>query len=361
MKKILATALLLPLALLAQKQLPLNDNTAAPHIGVYRWGQAGCIAGKYDAYAAWLNRTGVWAEDFMPTERWNQITGEHWQLGTFGPWVAKDPSHRRYILSVPLLPGPWDRSGPKQGPGQEPVSHALGAKGEYNKYFEQLAQNLVKYNLTNTILRLGWEFNGGWYAWRVENAEQAKHFAEYFRQIVTTMRAVPGQDFKFCWNPNVMWMGWDINLAYPGNDYVDYIGLDIYDQSWIKNTYPLPAGIGEREILERQKRAWNDDLNNASWGLQFWVKFAQGKKKPLALPEWGVFNRHDKHSGGDNPFFIEEMFKFIHNPAHNVAWHAYFDVNAGDGDHQLVPEPNRETRFPKSAAKFRELFALPEK
>jgi hypothetical protein len=345
----------------AAKLLPLNDNTAAPYTAVYRWGQRGCIEGRYDAYAQWLNRKGVWAEDFMPNEGWDKIMGEEWQFGTWGPWVQKDPKHRRYILSVPLLPGPWDRSGPRQGPGQEPVSLKLGAEGKYNTYFETLAKNLVKYKLGNTILRLGWEFNGGWYTWRVDNAEEAKFFAEYFRQIVTTMRAVPGtQDLKFCWNPNVMWMGYDIELAYPGDEFVDDIGIDIYDQSWIKNTYPIPSCASESEIMSRQKRAWNEGLNNKNWGLQFWAKFAKRHKKPLSIPEWGVFIREDGHGGGDNPFFIEEMYKFIHNPDNNVIYHCYFDVHAGDGDHQLVPEPNRTTQFPKSAEKFHELFVLPK-
>ena len=364
--KFLLLAALFPCALFAQnanvKLLPLNDNTAAPYTGVYRWGQSGCVAGHHESYAQWLNRTGVWAVDFMPTEGWDKIVGEQWQLGTFGPWVDKDPAHRRYVLSVPLLPGSWDRSGPKQGPGREPVSLERGTKGEYNQYFEQLAKNLVRHNLTNTILRLGWEFNGGWYTWRVDNAEQAKHFAGYFREIVTTMRGVPGHDLKFCWNPNVMWTGYDMELAWPGDAYVDYVGVDIYDQSWVKNTYPIPADATDKERLERHKRAWNEAVNNDSWGLQYWVKFAKRHKKPLCLPEWGVFIREDKHGGGDNPFFIGEMHKFIHNPANNVAWHAYFDVHAGDGDHQLVPDPKgKPTQFPESAEKFRALFSLPAK
>ena len=370
--KHLLLAALLPLACLVQnaeaaKLLPLNDNTAAPYKGVYRWGQGGCIAGHYNTYATWVNRTGVWAVDFMPTEGWDKIRGEQWQLGTWGPWVAKDPAHRRFILSVPLLPGPWDGSGPRQGPDKNvPVSLELGAKGAYNEHFKILGENLVRYNLTNTILRLGWEFNGGWYTWRADSADKAPHFANYFKQIVTTMRAVPGGDFKFVWNPNIQsWWPYEPERAWPGDDYVDYIGLDIYDQSWIPNTYPLPEKASAKEILERQKRAWNDDLNNEKrYGLSYWPKFAKRHgNKPLCLPEWGSCLREDGHGGGDNPFFIEEMHAFIHTPANNVLFECYFDVTAGDGDHQLVPDPKgqRETKFPKSAAKYLELFALPLK
>ena len=79
---------------------------------------------------------------------------------------------------------------------------ALGATGAYNQYFATLGKNLVSDNEANTILRLGWEFNGNWFTWSVDNATDATNFVAYWRQIVTTMRAVPGQKFKFIWNPN---------------------------------------------------------------------------------------------------------------------------------------------------------------
>ena len=74
---------------------------------------------------------------------------------------------RRLILSVPLLPGPWDLTGPKEGPrAKQPVSLKAGAHGDYNAHFKALAENLVRYGLGDSVVRLGWEFNGGWYAWR---------------------------------------------------------------------------------------------------------------------------------------------------------------------------------------------------
>ena len=55
------------------------------------------------------------------------------------------------------------------------------------------------------------------------------------------------------------------------------------------------------------------------------------------------------------------MRAFISDPANNVAWHCYFDVNAPDGHHQLSPgvgerRENVTVEFPKAAARFRELF-----
>ena len=71
-------------------------------------------------------------------------------------------------------------------------------------------------------------------------------------------------------------------------------------------------------------------------GLAFWTKFAKAHKKPLAIPEWGLNRRSDGHGGGDNPYFIERMHAFITDPANNVLFHCYFDVNVADENHRHV-------------------------
>jgi len=349
--------------------MPLNDNTAPPFKAVYRWGQGGCVSGKYDAYGPWLNRTNIWAEDFLPTNAWDQVEGQQWDLGTWQWWIKKNPG-RHLILTPPMLAGGWDGKGPSTGPAAHvPVSLEEGAKGTYNIYYQHLAKNLVKYGLVDvTFLRIGHEFNGSWYSWRVSNAKQAEAYAAYFKQIVTTMRAVPGaENLKFVWNPAMMpWWPYDPEKAWPGDDVVDYIGVDVYDQSWSPNNYPIPAGASDADKLARRKRVWDNETNSEqAKGLPYWVKFAaKHGNKPLCIPEWGACIRQDKHGGGDSAFFIEQMYKFIYKPANNVYFECYFDVSAGDGDHRLVPEtdknkPPQETKLPEAAAKYKELFSLP--
>ncbi|MDQ3814538.1 MAG: beta-mannanase [Armatimonadota bacterium] len=336
--------------------------TGAPYIAAYRWGAANKNGGAKanEAFATWLNRPVVWAEDFEPIERWdNNIEGGSWQLGEWSAWKKAVPG-RRLILSVPLLPGGWDRSGPKSGEGAgQKVSLEAGAKGEYNEHFKDLAQNLVQYNLADSILRLGWEFNGGWYTWRA--SDNPKAWAEYWQQIVKAMRAVPGAEkLKFCWNPALGWLQFPADQAWPGDEYVDFVGLDVYDDSWQSNTYPWPADATPEDIEARRHKVWNDVLLNGQHGLMVYKNFAAKHNKPFSIPEWGVSKRQDTHGGLDNPYFIEQMHKFITDPANNVYFHCYFDVQAGDGHHQLSPglSGTEATEFPLSAAKFKELFGL---
>src|SRR5215216_6679036 len=45
----------------------------APYIAAYRWGAANKSGGAKanEAFAKWLGQPVVWAEDFEPTERWD--------------------------------------------------------------------------------------------------------------------------------------------------------------------------------------------------------------------------------------------------------------------------------------------------
>ena len=111
-------------------------------------------------------------------------------------------------------------------------------------YFVTLAQTLVNGGEANAYLRLGFEFDGAWMAWAATTPSAEASFAAYFQQIVTAMRAVPGENFRFVWNPDAAAFtqsGYSVAAAYPGNAYVDVIGLDAYDQSWATPQTPANA------------------------------------------------------------------------------------------------------------------------
>jgi hypothetical protein len=331
-----------------------------PYMAVYRWAAANPVGGApaNAAYARWLNRPVVWAEDFTPTQRWEgHIEGGDWQLGEWGQW-KREKAGRRLVYSVPLLPGPWDRSGAESGPGKgAAVSLARGAAGEYNEPFRTLAENMVRHGLGDSIVRLGWEFNGGWYTWRA--GDDPASYAAYWRQIVRTMRSAPGTErMMFCWNPAQGFQQFAAEKAWPGDDVVDLVGLDLYDDSWAKDTYPWPADATADQIEARRRKVWHEVLLHGDHGLIFWRDFAVQHGKLFCIPEWGVNRREEGHGGLDNVYFIEQMHQFINDPANRVYFHCYFDVEAPDGGHQLSPgiHGDQKTTFPNAAAKFKTLF-----
>ncbi len=349
----LATCVVVLLAPLAARCKPPTAPLPT-HLGVYRWGAPKGPA-QVDSFAKWIGRRDVWAEDFEPSDQWGNVTSPtSWFFAPWQKWLGEN-SGRRLILTVPMLVGPWNLSGPTTGPeAGKAVSLKLGAQGVYNHYYLLLAQNLVAYGLSSSYIRLGHEMNGGWYTWRA--SADAHDWPIYWRQIVSTMRSVRGAHFQFVWNPASGYLQLPAEQVYPGDKYVDVIGLDLYDQCWAQDTYPIPPRDPAADVDRRRELAWNTVLLNGDHGLAFWYHFANVHHKPFAIPEWGVCNRTDGHGGGDDALFVRNMHTFM--TTHNVLFDVYFDVDAGDGDHQLSPDSNGKptAAFPRASATFRRLF-----
>jgi hypothetical protein len=214
---------------------------------------------------------------------------------------------------------------------------AAGAAGSYDQYFAALAKNLVSSGHRDAVLRLGWEFNGTWYAWAVASRAEAVNFAAFFRNVVTSMRAVPGSAFAFVWNPTAGPEPEAAQYAYPGDAYVDYVGLDLYDQVW---DIPLDPTL-----------AWPRYVTEPN-GLQWLASFAALHHKQVVIPEWGLTIRSDGHGLGDDPLFVAKMAQWI--STHDVAFTSYFDVDASDGQHDIL-----DSAFPRSLTVFTRSFSAP--
>ena len=179
------------------------------------------------------------------------------------------------------------------------------AAGDYNSKFYDLGVLLVKDGLGNTIIDLGREMNGAWYEWSEHRAPPSEPDAYIlaWRQIVTTMRSVPGQHFKFLWT--VYMTDTSVAECWPGSAYVDYIGSDIFDwYGGVNYTYPHTAS----GALDHEEK-WQQILTAKPGGLNWMAAFAQATGKPIIIPEWGL----DFHSfgGQDDPLFITNMMAWM--------------------------------------------------
>jgi hypothetical protein len=281
--------------------------------GVY----AGHTPTEDEAFAKWRGAAIQTATDFIGSGAWGPV--EH-PLVLSLAW-RKDYAVR-LVVSVPM----WPATG---------GSLKDAAAGNYNSKYAELAKTLVADGRADSIIRLGWEFNTPYFRWQVKTPADAALYAEAWRQAVTSMRSATGQRFSFVWNPNLSDVGLNPALAYPGDAYVDDIGLDVYDRS-------LNPG-------ESAAQRWND-LVHQRYGLQWQADFASAHGKPIAFPEWGLV--HDPGSptaGGDDPNFISEMHGWF--ASHNTAFEDYFNASA-DGAQFAIDGSN----FPQAAAVYRRLF-----
>lgn len=294
--------------------------------GVFRSTSSSAVA----AFEQWAGHQAPYVVDYSSRHTWEEIANPSYMIDH---WARTD---RRVVYSVAMLPDNGESS------------MAAGMRGENNHHFQRLAEQLVEKGQADAIIRLGWEFNGDWFRWAAFDAEE---FVQYWREIVGAMRSVPGQRFEFDWSVNAgAGQSGDAVLRYPGDDVVDYVGVDFYDASWAPSTFPYPAGCDATCRLTRQQDAWAARTTEPR-GLFFWRDFARAKGKPLALPEWATGTRPDGHGGGDNPYFIGKMYEFIHDPANNVAYHSYFESDGGGVAARLMTG-----QYPQAAAEYRQLF-----
>ena len=191
--------------------------------------------------------------------------------------------------------------------GHTSVSSALvgAAAGADDQQFYQLGELLVRDGLSHAIINLSREMNGYWYEWSVWHAPSSEldAFILAWRQVVTTMRSVPGEHFKFLWTiyPN----GATVADCWPGSAYVDYVGTDILDWYGGPNgTYPHSASGALDWTLH-----WQQTLTAAPGGLDWMARFSQLTGKPIIIPEWAL----DFHTfgGHDDTYFLAHMTAWL--------------------------------------------------
>jgi hypothetical protein len=299
-------------ALTNSVQRPAGPSCVNTTLGVYAG--RGSVS-TVDALSGLLKCKPAYAMDFLDGTSWQSIENPSSYISQ---WKGTGYS---MIWGVPILPNNFAPSSDSSDTSGSAFGLAQGATGAYNRYFVTLAKAFVAGGQGSSIIRLGWEFNGGWFPWSANG--HAASFIAYWQQIVTAMRSVPGANFKFEWNPTLGDQGVG-NLAnyYPGNSYVDYIGADVYDQNWAK----YPGAAAEFATLETE-----------TYGLNWLASFAAQQGKPVTLPEWGLGGPPGNNgaplsapgeevSGGDDPTFISDMSAWI--SSHNVFEATFWDYGS---------------------------------
>ena len=253
-----------------------------------------------------------------------------WIVGPAGAaytsWVAQDPSARQLVIQVNLIPQSLSNIA-------DPLSwESACATGSYDAYATQLAQNFVAAGLGHTVIRLGAEMNGTWeYDFVGTTTQEQGLWATCFDHEVTAMRQVAGAHFLFDWNPNACTENIPYADYYPGNAYVDIVGLDLYDVACATPSTPVSFAT----------------LAGEPAGLNAFTAFANAQGKPLSLPEWGLTTT----PGGDDAAFVAGVGQAV--ASGDYAFQEYFDTGSG------VSEPIDSGATPLAAAAYRTWFAAP--
>jgi len=266
--------------------------------------------------SAYLTGAQTWAQWIQP---W--VTGS---AEGYSSWVAEEPQSRQLVLAMNLIP---DDLGDVNDPLKWERSCVVG---NFDSYATRLANNLVASGLGNSVIRLGDEMNGVWESDFIgTTTTEQRLWAKCFANEVTGFRRAPGEHLLFDWNPNACVGNYPFANYYPGNAYVDILGLDLYDVGCDEPNTPLSFS----------------QLAGEPAGLTSFEAFAKAMGKPMSLPEWGL----SIAPSGDDPGYIDGIGSTVANG--DFAFETYFD---GGGEN--VKAMPLGTRTPLSLAAYRAWF-----
>lgn len=279
------------------------------------WGSYGgpaCHAqARLDRIDEWVGSRQTVVLDFLSFDSWLAMVSTAKLVTRCHP----AGQGRRLVLSVPLLPR-------TDADRLDEV-----ARGAHDADFAAIARVLVESGHRDAIVRLGWEFNGGWYPWKAMGREDVWKAA--WRRAVGAMRSVPGQAFLFDWTYTLSdHESTPVERAYPGDDVVDVIGADFYHQTWFQDS---PNEQLRWQRYERSPR-----------GLDWLRRFAGERGKWISLPEWGTGYRPDGHGGGDSAAFVNNTLRWV--AENRVLYQAYWNYPAKDYRAELSADDLRAAR-----------------
>jgi hypothetical protein len=262
-----------------------------------------------DTFGAWRGSPVDVATVWPNRSSWSDIVSPTW---LYQRWQGQPET---VAFTEPMLPE-----------GVAGVSLQACANGTYNSYWRQFGTNISAYGLGNSIIRLGWEFNGNWYIWQASNPAV---WVKCWQQIVTSARATaPGLQWDWNVNRGVSAGLADPTQAYPGDAYVDTVGVDSYDM-WP----PATTSAG-----------WNTQLNGTQ-GLLYWLNFAKAHGKQFAVPEWGNMTGGG-NPGGDDPAYVNDMLGFFQAHSAILAWESNFQAPSTGGIYGAGSSvPNASTAY----------------
>lgn len=271
-------------------------------------------------YETWIGRDDFYLYATTGFDDWdNYDSSLSWLIDNV--W---EPSGKDTLWNVPLITT-------NEG------TLAQAADGDFNDHYLSQAQRIAAFEADEDVIyvRNSWEFNGYWFPWTIlagpgeDQATKTQNFIGAYRQFVDTFRSVSDK-FRFEWNVNIG-ESFPLDTAYPGDAYVDLVGMDVYDKKMYDN---LDDDASRFQYLVTRP-----------YGMNWLRDFARQHGKGMSISEWGVGG----DGSGDSPLMVESMFNWFN--ATGVDFQLYWDSNNNYAG-QLRPT----TAYPNAAAKYWELF-----
>jgi len=152
--------------------------------------------------------------------------------GPFADFSSHAPDAVRARGAMPMIS--WE---PSAGFTNDPTfSLRTIVTGRHDAYIHRWTRDAAAWGHP-IYVRLMYEMNGWWAPWCASvNGNSSAQFVDAWRHIVDIARAEGATNIRWVWVPNVDNDGLGVPFVelYPGDDYVDWVGLDGFNRgtSW---------------------------------------------------------------------------------------------------------------------------------
>ena len=219
-------------------------------------------------------------------------------------------------------------------PSQEAVSLQDIASGKEDVVIEELAAMLKQVGIP-VFLRFAHEMNGDWYPWSgAKNAENGGDYINAYRRVhdIITSSAT-GTSISWVWGINAEdrpKKDWNDPMSYyPGNDYVDAIGIDGYNPDKISFNKIFKDQINhikdclpDKPIYITEVASAGIDTDKSGWIKSFFGKFSR-KYNFVPVFIWFDVDKEKNWSIKNDPLSAEAFksgLQKLNNRGVNTLW-----------------------------------------
>ncbi|PZG24259.1 beta-mannanase [Micromonospora craterilacus] len=288
--------------------------------------------------------------DFTPVDDFTAAARHQPQVMLFSSGWATDTFDRALFDGIsgrgmlPMLAWePWDyrldEKARKQGAARRTIDRLRSnqpdyrlsriTRGDFDEYLLSWAEGIKALDHPVAI-RFAHEMNGNWYPWcETANGNRPGDYVKAWRHVHDLFEAAGATNVIWVWSPNTRWDGSTPKLAtlYPGDEYVDWVGLSGYYGMGAFSKYRSFDAIFKQTIKE--------------------IRTFSGK--PLVITETGASD-----TGGRKAEWITETFRLL--PRHeDIIGLIWFEVTK-EQDWRIVSSPAVAAAFARAVAAPRYRF-----
>jgi hypothetical protein len=140
------------------------------------------------------------------------------------------------------------------------------AAGAHDEQYRTVARRLIGRGVSDAVLRLGHEPDGDWYPWSAQSS--CEDYVAAFRHVAELFRE-ESAEFRIEWTGTLRYFDEFGPCAYPGDDVVDIMGLDVYDRggpmsSPGRRDGSIPGRCGRSSSVRGWRVIWRSRSNATS-------------------------------------------------------------------------------------------------